>query len=323
MKGNRITRVLRLVTTLQSGQRYTADELADMLGMSKRTVFRDLKILKEADIPCHYDKKKRFYSMDSKVFLPPLALKNQEALSLLLLALKLRSCISLPFKDSALEAALKIENNLFGETRRYCNAALRHISVKSDFQARMDLPDNTFAQLLKAILKKRVVNIHYHPPYEHKSIVTDLSPYHLRYDDHSWWVIGKSAFHKRICTLKLGQIKELNTLDKLFIENKEFDIEDYLGRAWSMTREGRLYNIKLKFLPEVARSVAEVQWHSTQTVTFENDGSAILEFHVDGLNDITWWVLGYGDKIQVLAPRVLRKRIAKIAHNMLKNNEQE
>jgi hypothetical protein len=37
-----------------------------------------------------------------------------------------------------------------------------------------------------------------------------------------------------------------------------------------------LYNVKLTFLPEVAHDVAEVQWHSTQTVTFENGGSAIV-----------------------------------------------
>lgn len=323
MKTRVVSRIFRILTTLQSGQCYTTNDLADMLGISRRTVFRHLNVLKEANIPCHYDRKKRSYSVDLKVFLPPLTLETREALSLLLLALKLRSHISLPFKDSALQAAIKIENNLSSETRQYCNAALRYISVKPAPQARMDLLDNTFAQLLKAILKKRVVNIHYHLPYEHKGIVTDLSPYHLRYDDHTWWVIGKSTFHKRVCTLKLGQIKELNTLDKLFIEKEEFDISDYLGRVWSMTREGRLYNVKLKFLPEVAHSVAGVQWHSTQAVTFEDDGSAILEFRVDGLNDITWWVLGYGDKVQVLAPIVLRKRIAEIAHNMLKNNEQK
>ena len=53
-----------------------------------------------------------------------------------------------------------------------------------------------------------------------------------------------------------------------------------------MMPEGRLYNVKLRFLPEVAHGIAEVQWHSTQTVTFEDDGSAIVQFRVDGLNEI-------------------------------------
>jgi proteasome accessory factor B len=250
-------------------------------------------------------------------------LSGQEALSLLLLAFKLRGHIHLPFKNSALLAALKIENNLSNEMRQYCNAALRYISIKAGPQVTVDLLDKQFTQLLEAILEKRIVNIRYYLPYQRKSTVTDLNPYHLRHSDRTWYVIGKSIFHKRVCTFKLNQIKELNTLDKCFTEDKEFDINDYLDRAWSMTPEGRLYHVKLKFLPEVAHSVAEVQWHRTQAITFEDDGSAILEFRVDGLNEITWWVLGHGDKVQVLAPRVLRKRVAEIARNMLKSNENE
>ena len=87
-----------------------------------------------------------------------------------------------------------------------------------------------------------------------------------------------------------------------------------------MMPEGRLYNVRLRFLPKVARSVADVQWHSTQTVTLQDDGSIIMEFRVDGLNEITWWVLSYGDQVQVLAPAALRQRITEIAQNMVRQN---
>ncbi|MBA7682263.1 hypothetical protein ES703_90612 [subsurface metagenome] len=87
-----------------------------------------------------------------------------------------------------------------------------------------------------------------------------------------------------------------------------------------MIPEGRLYDIKLRFLAEVAHDVADVQWHSTQRVTFENDGSAIVEFRVDGLNEITWWILSYGSRVQVLAPRILRQKIIEIAQKMVKVN---
>jgi proteasome accessory factor B len=88
-----------------------------------------------------------------------------------------------------------------------------------------------------------------------------------------------------------------------------------------MIPEGRIYNIKLRFLPKVANNVAEVQWHSTQKVIRNSDGSATVEFRVDGLGEITWWILGYGDQVQVLAPKTLRKRISQIAKNMTELNE--
>ena len=88
-----------------------------------------------------------------------------------------------------------------------------------------------------------------------------------------------------------------------------------------MIPEGRIYNIKLQFLPKVANNVAEVQWHSTQKVIHNNDGSATMEFRVDGLGEITWWILSYGAQVRVLAPKVLRKKVVEIAENMIKLNE--
>jgi len=88
-----------------------------------------------------------------------------------------------------------------------------------------------------------------------------------------------------------------------------------------MIPEGRIYNIKLRFLPKVANNVTEVQWHSTQKVTRNCDGTATMEFRVDGLREISWWILSYGNQVQVLAPKTLRKKILEMAKSMIKPNE--
>jgi len=322
MKVGKVSRMIQVLTALQSGQRYAVDDLAKMLGLSRRTVFRDLEDLQKAGVPCYYDRKSRSYIIEPGFSLSAPSLTTQEALGLLLLVYKARNHIHFPFKDSALRAALKIESSLPDKIKRYCNAILRNISIKPDPQVKMGLLDKIFAQLQVAVLKRRVVNIRYYLPREQKSIVTNLSPYHLIYSDHTWYVLGKSSLHRGIRTLELNQIRELNTLDKCFVEDEKFDVHEYVSRAWSIVPEGRLYNVRLRFLPEVAYSVGQVQWHSTQTVTFENDGSAIIEFRVDGLNEITWWILSYGDQVQVLAPKVLRQKIIKIAQNTAKQNKQ-
>lgn len=322
MKASRISRVIQLMTALQSGQFYTVDDLAKMVGMSRRMVFRDLKELRKVGIPYHFDNKAHSYVIDPEYFLPAPNLSAQEALGLLLLVYKARNHIHFPFKDLALRAALKIENNLSKEIKQYCNVALQNISIKADPQERLDLIEQTFAQLLKAILRKRIVNICYYSPFDRKNIVTDFRPCHLMYNDHTWYVLGKTSIDKGVLAFKLGQIKELEILDKCFIKDEEFNLSEHLGRAWSMIPEGRLYNVKLRFLPEVSFSVAGVQWHSTQTVSFKDDGSVIIEFRVDGLNEITWWILSYGDQVQVLEPTILRERVIQVAQNTVKQNEQ-
>ena len=184
------------------------------------------------------------------------------------------------------------------------------------------LLSKTFGQLQKAIMKKRKVNIKYHSLFEGSVIDVELCPYHLLYNNRAWYVLGPSSLHKSIRTFKLNRIKELITSEKCFVGGEDFNLHDYLGRAWSMIPEGRIYNVKLRFLPKVANNVAEVQWHSTQSVTRNADGSATIEFRVDGLGEITWWILGYGDQVQVLAPKTLRSRIIKIAEKTIGLNEQ-
>ena len=320
MKTSRISRVIQLLTALQSGQSYDIGNLAEVLNISRRMVFRDLSELRKVGVPCSFDHKSHCYKIDPKFFLAAPNLDTQEALGLLLLAHKARNHIHFPFRDSALRAALKIENDLPEKTKRFCSTAIEKISIKADPQERLDLLDQKFAQFLEAIINKKIVAIRYDSTFEKESIATNLNPYHLMYNNYAWYVLGRMELDEKISILKLNNIKEIDVLNRFFAEDKTFDLSEHLGRAWSMVPEGRLYNIRLRFLPEVARSVADVQWHSTQTVTFQDDGSILMEFRVDGLNEITWWVMSYGDKVQVLAPPALRQKVIKIAQNMIKQN---
>lgn len=323
MKRSRVGRMLQILTALQSGRNNRVDDLAQICTLSKRTIFRDLKELKEIGIPCRYNTKTGTYSTGPGFFLTPINLNRKEAMGLLLLVLAARSRIQIPFKNETLIAAMKLENNLHGEIRQYCNAILRNIYIKAGPEVKIDSFDKIFEQLENAILKKQVVHVSYYLPHEKRAVAIEPNPYHLIYNDYTWYVLGKSSFHRGIRAFRLNRIKELSKLDKGFVEDEKFDLNEYLGRAWSLIPDGRLYHVKLRFLPEVAPNVTEVKWHRTQIVTFEDDGSATVQFRVDGLNEITWWILGYGDKVQVLAPPTLRQRIVQIAQKMVRTNQQK
>ena len=309
---------------MQSGKSYAVEDLSKMFGTCRRTIFRDLKELQAIGVPYHFDSDTGGYVIDPEFFLPPVDLDLKEALSLLMLVHKVRDEIQLPFSKSAMLAALKIENNLPGNIRRYCNTVLKNISATVGAQAPVESHgglDTVFTQLQNAITKKRKINLRYNSLADKKIIAVELSPYHLFYNQRAWYVLGHSSLHKSTRTFKLNRIKSIQISDKRFVGGEDFDAHEYFGRAWSMIPEGRIYNIKLKFTPKVACNVTEVKWHSTQQVTYHDDGSATIEFRVDGLGEISWWILGYGDQVRIVAPRALRKRVVDMAKNMIKINE--
>jgi len=319
MDHSRINRIFRLLTVLGSGWPYTVDDIAKMFSIARRTVFRDLKLLQSIGVPYFYDHKNQCYKIEPDFFFSCPNLSRQEAMALLLLV-KMAKSVNLPFKSSLLRAALKIQSSLPEETKRYCNAVLRAISIIGPQTKSLRL-DTLFAQLIKAIAKRQAVEIHYYRPHERQCRTIQLAPYHLRYNENNWYVIGKLSLDNAIGTFEFNHIRALKPTCRFFFKDEKFDMDEYLGRAWSIKPEGRLYNVKLKFSSDIACDIAATQWHSTQTVTYDTDGSAVIEFRVDGLNEIKWWILSYGDKVQVLAPQIFREMLLAIAPKMVKLNQ--
>jgi proteasome accessory factor B len=320
MKLSRISRIIKLLTTLQSSKQFSVEELIEHIGVSRRTFFRDLKVLQEVGVPYRFNLQTGTYSVDPEFFLPSVDLNMPEALALLMLVHEGAKHLPLPFQSSAMLGGLKIENNLPAEIQKYCNATLESISIKPDSHAPMETLDNVFWLLQRAAHRKHKVKMSYHSVYDKANIKITLNPYHIHYNNRAWYVIGHSSIHKEVRTFKLNRIEKLEVLDSCFIADKNFGVDGYFGKAWSMIPEGKIYHVELLFSARVARNVTEVHWHSTQKVTHNDDGTTTLEFRVDGIGEIAWWVLGYGDQVEVIKPAALRKRIAQTAKKVVKLN---
>ena len=313
MKIDRLQRVLKLITILQSGRYYSADELAQLLSVTTRTIFRDFSMLHRAGIPYYHDDQLGGYKMDPSFFLPPVNLQLPEALALLMLAQHGASPHGLPLQQQAHQAALKIESALPPHIQQHCRPILQRTSVRLPARARHLHLDQTFALLQNAVAKRRKVKITYVSFHEKKQIKTTLSPYHLHFAQRAWYLIGHSSLHKQDRIFKLGRMKNVEMLPSIYLRDKPFSIEQFLGNAWSLIPEGKDYNVELLFSPTVAGNVAEVLWHPTQKITWHDDGSITFCATVDGLTEIAWWIAGYADQVEVIKPALLRRKITQMA----------
>jgi len=316
MSITRLYRLLQMITLLRSGRRYDADALAQELGVSRRTVFRDLNLLEAAGIPYYFDEEVRSYTINRSFFLPAINLTVDEALALLLATRKLIARQRLPLFQHATRAAVKVESALPSALQEYCGSILDHVDVRWPPVADGEVLDENFNRLRQAIIDRRKVQLHYRSLYEGRTIRTTLSPYKLTFIHRAWYVIGHSSAHNDVRTFKVTRIENIHVLEEKYCYDGQFSLDDYLGHAWVMIPEGRRYRVRLQFTPKVAQNVSEVAWHRTQRSEFLPDGSLRFEVDVDGLNEISWWILGYGDQVKVLHPPQLRDRIQRIAHSM-------
>ena len=312
---SKIGRMLRLIELLQSGRTYNTRELAEFNGISRRQVFRDLKALQNSGIPLLYDQHRQGYWLPTSAYLPPADLTLDETLSLLILAHNLgRTGEGLPFQTAARSAAVKLTSNLPERLRAHLGELAAAVDVRLDSHHPHSSSHSAYGQLLDAIRDRTRVRIDYNSLFEGEEVTTLLSPYRLFFRRRAWYVVGRSSLHRAVRTFHVGRILSLEATADRYQIPQRFSLDRYLGNAWHLVREpGRRTRVVIRFQPKVAQNVAEVTWHKTQSLQWNRDGTLDFCVVVDGLSEIAWWILGYGDQAEVIEPDELRKIIAKHA----------
>jgi len=130
---------------------------------------------------------------------------------------------------------------------------------------------------------------------------------------HAWYVIGRSSFHGDVRPFKLGRFKSITRTGQAFHRPEGYALSDYLGNAWGIDPGKERCQVRLRFSPLVGPYVAEVNWHKTQRLSWDDDGRVLFSVTVDGLDEIAWWIHGFGAHVEVLEPPALRARVTEIS----------
>lgn len=317
MREKQLHRLIRLVGLLQSGRSFTAEELAAELGASRRTVFRDLKVLYISGLPQAFDPSTNHYRICNEHSLFPVSFTLPEALSLLLLTQKLPVSEMLPEFESAYRAGLKIESLLSEGVREECGSLLDNMAFRwppvSDAAGLGDV----WRKIGQALSERRKIRCRYDSYYEGAEIETVLWPYRLVFISRGWYVVAYSELHGEPRTFKLERIVGLQAADGTFAMPEGFSLDEYFGNAWQMIRGDKRHTVVIRFKPKVASNVNEVWWHRTQRTEWLDDGSLLFMADVDGIEEISWWVMGYGDQAVVESPPELQDLLRRRARGMV------
>lgn len=317
MKVSRVHRLLKLITLLQTGKPYRVADMSRECKVSRRTLFRDLNLLKLAGVPIVFDVVADRYAIEKKFFLPPVNFTVGEALSLMMAIQKCSPRNLIPNPEVAVSALIKLESILPQEIQTYCGSAMNHIEFRHGPVTEAERTGKIFDLLWRAAQEHETVNIVYDSYFEQKEIGTRLDPYRLIFISRGWYVIGYSHQHKQTRTFKIERIIEVNPSKRKFSGHESFSTTEYFGNAWQMIRGAKWYHVRIRFSPKVSGNVEEVLWHPTQQTQRLEDGSLQFEVDVDGVEEMSWWVMGYGKEAVVEAPADLRKLIRQHSEAMV------
>lgn len=81
---------------------------------------------------------------------------------------------------------------------------------------------------------------------------------------------------------------------------------------------GEMSNMKLRFCPGSIDHLFETPLAEDQKITTLKDGRLEVIASLAITPQLTWWLLGFGDKVEVVAPKSLRSKFASIAAGLAK-----
>jgi len=217
MDQTRLGRLLRLLALLQSRLGYSAQQLADQLGVSKRTVFRDLKALSSAGVPLESDPSRGGYILAWWARHHP-AVPSSDLLVYLLLTAKTSPLIEGARLNEVVDQSIsEVLSSLRGDAREETIRLLKACVVDPALCPSREREAGVLPIVLEAIRKQCRLRIRYWAENGHsRESCTAVAPYRLVGTATGWWLLGRSSVDRGVCCYDLRQIVDAELTDDSF-----------------------------------------------------------------------------------------------------------
>jgi predicted DNA-binding transcriptional regulator YafY len=290
---------------------YTTRELSSHLGVSRRTIERDLNDLMAPPYSLPLTKEGWFWKLDRQyaIPLPPITLTREQAAALYLGA-RLLMQNSGSITPLALQATRKFAEALPAEIGAY----LLHdrSSVPLSFSQRTEA---VFSVLVAGWIERRKVLC------VHQRRLGTPHTYHLapyRFEPsavgYAIYVVGGcDELDGALRTFKVERILEASLTDEPFTPAAAGS-EQVFSNAWRIWGgDAPVITVQVRFSAAAASRIRETVWHPTQQITELPNGCCEWQVVIAEPLEMLPWLRGWGSAAEVLAPDDLRQAVAEDA----------
>ena len=315
-------RLVAITLLLQARGKMTAQRLAAILGVSIRTIYRDVEALSLAHVPIAMDigpgggyYLPKGYHFDSAIF------TREEAVSLVLSA-DMAGSYNLFADDDGLHRALfKLEAALPEEYRADVRAAREHILFDTTAWFGQSATSTATAYLetiRSAVLGALQLEILYPSATTGAMQWWHIEPYGLVYKGLSrrhirtgiWYLVAYCQMEGDFHTFRVSSIEDLRVLEEKSEPRAGFDLEAYWQEARQHLEE-RMHPVDVT-LRLAAAARYGLRGDST-LLKEEDDGSVLVRIHMESLEAAVSYVLSLGAGATVFGPKRVREAVAEAA----------
>jgi predicted DNA-binding transcriptional regulator YafY len=304
---------------LQARGRTTAEELAQALEVSTRTIYRDVNALSSAGVPVYADGGPGGgYALLDSYRTTLTGLKEDEVRALFMLAMP-GPLADLQISQPLKAAILKVTGALPGhiqETRRAIDNRL-YLDAKGWFQQEESLL--YLKTVEEAVWQERQLRMTYRR--QDGSVRQRMvSPYGLVAKAGVWYLVAAAGSGIRV--YRISRVEAAELLDETFTRPAEFDLIQYWNN-WAAEYAAMLpeYPVTLlvapDFIPRLPQILGEAVKPFLEEASVGHDGRAVITYTFERLEEARAYILGMGSAVTVLEPEELRASVVAFAQEIL------
>ncbi|MBF6328135.1 helix-turn-helix transcriptional regulator [Nocardia transvalensis] len=291
-------RLLRLLSLLQTPREWSGAELADRLGVSARTVRRDIERLRELGYPVHAMQGTAGYRLAAGATLPPLLLDDEEALAV---AVGLRTVTGgtvSGIEEASLRALAKLEQVLPSRLRHRLTALQRAMVRVGGTAPRVD-PDVLIA-IADSCHRRERLRFDYTDHRGHVSI-RDTEPFAAVNFSRHWYLVAWDVDRGDWRSFRVDRLRPRRPTGPRFTprELPGGDVVAYLSNrlsseAWSWRATVVLHRS--------AAELAERIWPGMGVLEAVDDASCLLHLGADSPWALVWMITSIDTDFTVTEP---------------------
>ncbi|GAA3803122.1 helix-turn-helix transcriptional regulator [Streptomyces phyllanthi] len=280
-------RLLKLLALLQTHGDRSGAELAERLGVSRRTVRRDVERLRELGYPVRASRGSAGYRLGAGASLPPLLLDDEEAVAVVVGLRTAAGGSVAGIGESSLRALAKLEQVLPSRLRHRVGT-LHAATVRAGSVPGPEVSPDTLVAIAEACRRHERLRFDYTSPRGGHS-VRSVEPHSLVSFERHWYLVGWDTDRGDWRTFRVDRLVPRTPTGPRFAprEPPEGDVATYVAhrlssRAWRFQATVTLH--------ESAEAVADRVWPGMGVVEPLDDRSCLLRLGADTPRDLAWMI---------------------------------
>ncbi|MDF5757407.1 MULTISPECIES: YafY family protein [Streptosporangiales] len=311
----RASRLVSILLLLQTRERMTAQELADALEVSARTVYRDMESLSAAGVPLYGEPgHDGGYRLLGGFRTRLTGLTADEADSLFLTGLP-TAAADLGMGALVTAVQLKLMASLPAELRDRASRIAERFHLDAPAWYRDGDRTPHLGVVADAVWNDRAVRMRYLRWAEPHEITRTVKPYGLVLKAGHWYLVAGAG--EQLRTYRIARIMDLRVLDERFDRPNGFDLADYWHhylKSFDARRHQGEATLRLSprifdQLPQLWDSAMSDAAHRTATPP-DPDGWTRVTIPIESVEQALPEFLKLGADAEILTPAELREHIA-------------